>query len=258
MYKWLQPVVFLLITNTLLAQPKILPEEAKAFVLPGYEMLDYVIGDINNDKKPDALLVLKQTGEDSIDTDPCRPLLVLTRQVNGTLVKAAQSDSAILCRHCGGVFGDPYEGISIQKNVFTISFYGGSSWRWAYRYTFSFNPLKSNWFLIRQFELSYHNIDIDATQEQATIEKEELGDISIGSFNANFNFDKSNWKVTAAKTYFYNNPKIDSKPRKGYLIKGDEVSSYIQYKNFVKVYFSNKEKRSTAGFILKKDLVKIE
>jgi hypothetical protein len=258
MYKWLQAVILLIASNAIAAQDKTLPEEAKVFVLPGYEMLDYVTGDINGDSKPDALLVLKQKGEDSMGADLNRPLIILTRQSTGELKKVLQNDSAVLCYQCGGIYGDPYEGIEIIKNGFEIRFYGGSSWRWANHYTFSFFPQKNTWLLTRQFDLSYHNTEIDETQEETTIEKEELGDIPFASFNVNAGSTESKWKVTAAKTYFYNNPKIGSKPRKGYLIKGDVVSSYKQYKNFVKVYFSNKEKRSTAGFILKKDLLKIE
>lgn len=240
------------------AQEKTLPEEATQFVLPGFEMLDYIAGDINNDSKPDALLVLKQKGEDTMNTDANRPLIILTRQANGKLRKTIQNDSAILCLHCGGVFGDPYEGISIEKNGFEISFYGGSSWRWANRYTFSFSPAKNNWYLTKQYELYYHNTEPEETQKDATIEKEELGDISFSSFNANFNFPESKWKVTAARTFFYNNPKLGSKPRKAYLIKGDIVNTYREFKNFIKVEFSNKKERSSSGFILKKDLVKIE
>ena len=258
MYKCLPAAALLLITNLVTAQPKTLPQEATRFVLPGYEMLDYVTGDINNDSRPDALLVLKQKGEDTMDADLNRPLLILSRDKNGKLKKAVQNDSAILCYHCGGIFGDPYEGIEIVKNGFEIHFYGGSSWRWANQYTFSFYPQKNTWLLTRQFDLSYHNTEIDETQEETTIEKEELGDIPFASFNANAGSTESTWKVTAAKTYFYNNPKMGSKPRKGYLIKGDSVSSYKQYKNFVKVYYSNKKNRSSTGFILKKDLLKIE
>jgi hypothetical protein len=258
MYKWLQPVVLLIITNTLLAQPKILPEEAKEFILPGYAMLDYVTGDINNDTRPDALLVLKLKGEDTLGGEVNRRLLILTRQKNGKLKKAIQNDSAILCYQCGGIFGDPYEGIEMKKNGFEIRFYGGSSWRWASHYTFSYIPSKRNWYLMRQYDLSYHNTDIDETQQETTIEKEELGDIPVTSFNANAGSTESTWKVTAAKTFFYNNPKIGSKPRKGYLLKGDVITSYKQYKNFVWVYFSNKAEKSTKGFILKKDLLKIE
>lgn len=244
--------------NVTAAQNKILPAEANRFVLPGYEMLDYISGDINNDNRPDALLVLRQKGEDSIATESIRPLLIFVRQANGQLKKAVQNDSAILCYHCGGIYGDPYQEISITKNGFDIHFYGGSSWRWSGQYSFSYDPLKNNWFLTREFQMSYHNTEPDETQTETTIEKEELGEVSIGSFNANFNFGQTEWKVTAAKTFFYDNPKKGSKHRKGYLVKGDNVTSYRELKNFVKVYFTNKEERSSSGFILKKDLIKIQ
>lgn len=257
MYKWCMAFLLLSLT-TAAAQNKILPEEAKGFVLPGYEMLDYVSGDINNDNRTDALLVLKQLGEDSIHAESMRPLLLLIRQPNGKLKKAVQNDSAILCYHCGGIFGDPYQEISITDNGFDLNFYGGSSWRWSCQYSFSYDPLKKDWLLIREFQMSYHNTEPDETQTETTIEKEELGVVRIGSFNANFNFGQTEWKVTAAKTFFYDNPKKGSKHRKGYLVKGDSVTSYRELKNFVKVYFTNKEERSSSGFILKKDLIKIQ
>jgi hypothetical protein len=51
------------------AQEKMLAEEAKRFVPAGYEMLDYVTGDLNGDRIPDAVLILKQLGEDSLCED---------------------------------------------------------------------------------------------------------------------------------------------------------------------------------------------
>ncbi len=258
MSKWILSGFCLLLINTIAAQSKILPQEARSFLLPGYEMLDYVTGDLNNDKRTDAILVLKQTGEDTLNTEANRPLIILTRQANGKLKKIAQNDSAILCRQCGGIFGDPYEGIEITNTGFEINFYGGSSWRWYYHYSFIYNRVKNNWYLSKQEEGSYHNTEIDETQKDITIDKEELGEVSIDSFNGNPGFIETKWKVTAAKTFFYNDPKIGSKPRKAYLLKGDIVSSYLQTKNFVEVYFANKKAQSSSGFVLKKDLVKVE
>lgn len=258
MHKWIPVCFLLLLCNTVAAQPIQLPEEATAFILPGYEMLDYVPGDINSDGKPDAVLVLKQQGEDSIDTDLTRPLLLLERQADGKLKKVDQNDSAVLCLHCGGVFGDPYEGINIIKNGFTLSFYGGSNWRWSYLYTFSYSQAKNTWFLSRLTETNYHTMEPEKSFKKITVNKSELGEISIAVFNINFNAEETKWKVTAAKTFFYNNPRLGSKPRKAYLLKGNIVTVYKQYKNFVQVYFRNKVERSSSGFILKKDLVKIE
>ena len=58
MHKWIMSCFFLPAITIVAAQEKTLPEEATQFVLPGFEMLDYIAGDINNDSKPDALLVL--------------------------------------------------------------------------------------------------------------------------------------------------------------------------------------------------------
>ncbi len=250
----------LLLIQTIAAQTKTLPEEARSFLLPGYEMLDYIAGDLNNDKKADAILVLKQTGEDTIDTDVNRPFVILIRQTNGKLQQVVRNDSAILCYRCGGVFGDPYQGIEINESGFDIDFYGGSSWRWSRHYFFKYNAAKKNWYLHRDFSSSYHvtDEDLDKSATETTIDATELGSISIAEFNSFPNYTEAKWRVMAAKTFFYNNPKIGSKPRKGYLLKGDVVSSYLQTKNFVEVYFENKKAQSSSGFVLKKDLIKIE
>ena len=250
--------LLLLLTITVDAQAKKLPEEATAFLLPGYEMLDYITGDLNNDKKQDAILILKQNGEDTSYDELKRPFIILIRHTTGKLQQVKRNDDAILCRQCGGAFGDPYEGIQLAKSGFEIDFYGGSSWRWGRRYTFKYNVVRSNWYLSNQTEISYLNTEAEINPKEVNIGAIELGAIGIDSFNCNPDFTQTKWKVAAAKTYFYNNPKINSKPRKAYLIKGDAVSSYRVLKNFVEVDFENKKEKSSSGFILKKHLVKIE
>ena len=112
------------------AQQKVLPDSLKSFLLQGYEMLDFVEGDLNNDKMPDALLILKDAGEDTNRTEDLkRPFLLLIRQNNGILKLAKRNDQLVMCRYCGGVFGEPYQETTIDQHGFTISFYGGSNWR---------------------------------------------------------------------------------------------------------------------------------
>src|SRR5258705_11535610 len=87
------------------------PEEAKKFILPGYEPLDYIIGDLNNDQKPDAILLLTKKKDDSgKNYEPLRPFLLLIRQPNNKLVQALRNDHAIMCEFCGGIVADPYAG----------------------------------------------------------------------------------------------------------------------------------------------------
>jgi len=240
------------------AQPKELPVSLKPFLLPGYEMLDFVEADLNNDKKTDAILILKSPGEDSImEQDITRPFLLLIKQADGKLKLKKRNDHLVMCKHCGGVFGDPYDNISVQKNSFTISFYGGSNWRWGYDYTFTYDLLKDDWFLTKEYQLSYHSSDPDKTKE-SQIDQAELGSIKLEDFNVDPPYRETKWKVISDKAYFYDNPKLESKPRKGYLIKGDTATSYRELKNFVVITFQGKKETFTSGYVLKNNLKKIE
>src|SRR5688500_11577808 len=137
MYKTSLFMVILLTTQFVFAQEKTIPAEARGFLPTGYVLLDYIKGDINGDKKSDAILLAKRPDEDSLfDQETDRPMIILVRDTKGKLKEAARNDNAILCRHCGGSFGDPYEGISLKPNGFDITFYGGSSWRWGHTYSF--------------------------------------------------------------------------------------------------------------------------
>ena len=235
------------------------PPEASPFILKGYEALDYVAGDLNGDGKKDAILILKQPGEDTamdLDNAPDRPLLVLIRQADGKLKQVARNDNAIMCRQCGGVFGDPYAGTTIAANGFILSFYGGSGWRWGNDYKFVYRSAKKNWYLVKENSTNYHAADPEHPTKNAVIEEAEFGETSLFSFKSAVEFDESEWKVTAVKTYFYSSPKLGSKPRKGYLLKGNKVSAIRQLKNFIEISFENDKGEFTEGYILRKDLVK--
>ena len=58
---------------------------------------------------------------------------------------------------CGGIFGDPYVGISFKENVITINHYGGSAWRWTSNFTFRFQ--NNLWELIGILQDSYFNAE---------------------------------------------------------------------------------------------------
>lgn len=250
--------LFSAIFITASAQTDSLPAEAKPFILAGYEPYEYITGDLNNDKKTDAILILKQPDEDSIfEMETARPFLLLIRQANGKLKQVLRNDNAIMCRHCGGVFGDPFEGIQVYPGGFSINFYGGSSWRWAYEYRFAYKPLKKNWFLVKETQSSFQSGDPEMTMKDVIIGETELGEISLEKFSSDPVYEDSKWQVKALKTFFYDSPKPGSKPRKGYLIKGDKVTGIRHLKNFIEVSFDNGKGVYTSGFILKKDLQKL-
>ena len=241
------------------SQSKTLPAEATPFVLSGYEMMDYITGDLNGDKRADAILILRTPGEDSIFEDTLlRPFIILLRQPNGKLKKEKQSDNMVMCRHCGGIFGDPYEETKIYDKGFTINFYGGSNLRWMYQYTFTYNATKKNWLLNKEMLGNYATTDPEMNIKEVNIGAAELEGINFDNFNAGALYEDSKWKVIAAKTYFYDSPGLNNKPRKAYLLKGDEVIGIRQLKNFVEISFQNKKEQFTTGYVLKKDLSKIK
>ena len=69
-------------------------------------------------------------------SDTARHLLIIQGEKDGTFKIVANNDSIVLCFGCGGVFGDPYAGITVKDNYFSIEHYGGSAWRWTRIITF--------------------------------------------------------------------------------------------------------------------------
>jgi hypothetical protein len=242
------------------AQNTEVPSELKPFVLKGHETLDFAKADLNADKLPDYILVLKVQGEDTLtyvneNREAARPFLLVIRQPDGSLKQATRNDEIIYCKQCGGSMGDPYQGLTAKTGEFTVDFYGGSSWRWTAAYSFKYDKIKKDWFLQTHVASSFQSGDPDKTMEETVIRRNEIGDISLENFNPGYNSDSSSWKVIAPKTYFYSSPVAGTKPKNAYLVKGNTITSSKQFRNFIETWFTNSKGTTTYGFILMKDLV---
>jgi hypothetical protein len=261
MQKTILAILFLMIGQVkVTAQDKVLPKELLPYILQGYEMLDFAKGDLNGDKLQDYVLILKTKGEDTLTFDnamweAARPLLLIVRQPGGGLKSVASNTDIVLCRQCGGAMGDPYMGMAIKNNEFSIETYGGSSWRWGETVTFRYDKAKKNWFLQKHISTSFQAGDPETTITNTAIERSEIGEVSILKYTPSYNADTSRWKVNAAKTFFYESPQLNSKPRKAYLLKGDTVKGYKAFKNFIECSFKNGKGAVTTGYILRKDVV---
>src|SRR4051812_48533143 len=127
-------VIFLFCTGGLSAQTA----NISSFIPKGYDTLfgGFANGDLNTDGTDDVVLALYNATEkedmDSLNVDSIAPrlLVILLGTTNG-YIQSETSSAALLCRGCGGIFGDPFNGISIEKSVLVISHYGGSNWRWS-------------------------------------------------------------------------------------------------------------------------------
>ena len=131
------------------ADLKTKPAEAQKLIDEGYSVIDSARGHLDSDIHTDLILVLHKvdTTAAMFEDEGERPLMVFVGQADKTWRLAARSNKTVLCAGCGGVFGDPYNGIEVGKQRFTVNHYAGSNWRWAYASTFVYSEADKNWLL---------------------------------------------------------------------------------------------------------------
>jgi hypothetical protein len=126
----------------------------RKFIPKEYIVLDQANGDVNGDGLKDKILVLWRRNE--IVSGEKRPVIILLKLPNGSFHKAAENDDISLSYDQGGVHGDPFHGITIKNNCFSIEHFGGSSWRWNQVITFKYDGSKQNWYLYSVGSESWH------------------------------------------------------------------------------------------------------
>jgi len=137
------------------ALSQISSEGAKAVLknLPqGWNVLNAVEGDLSKDSRKDVAAVLE--GPASAEASAPRKLIILFKKTDGSYVLSAETQKAILKSDEGGVWGDPFSGISINRGSVLVNHYGGSNWRWSNCYRFRFQD--GAWYLIGATEKSFN------------------------------------------------------------------------------------------------------
>lgn len=162
------------------------PAEVQPFVEAGTKAIAVEASDLNGDGRGDFVLVLERENP-ALDKDDFpinqRPLLILLRGADGKLSAAKRNERLVMCSKCGGVFGDPFEGVSAGRNTFTVDFYGGSNWRWKYSYKFNYSRIDKTWQLVRAEEISYHTSDPDMMKTRAFTPPRDYGKIDLTDFD---------------------------------------------------------------------------
>ena len=146
-----------------------------------FSILDSASGDINKDGKKDLLVILKNNLEET-SGDTTRPLLILMGNGTGLYDLSDRNDSVVLCKACGGVFGDPYAGMTVKNNFFSIEHYGGSNWRWTRIITFRYDQKSKQVLLHRDAGDSFHTSDPDKTTLNL-YNKEDFGKLSFSEYS---------------------------------------------------------------------------
>lgn len=155
----------------------------KQFIPAGFTILDSASGDINKDGIKDLVLVLRNNYE-NLNADTTRPLLLLQGNGARQYKLLERNDHVVLCMGCGGVHGDPYQGITIKNGYFSIEHFGGSGWRWTRIITFKFDAKTRSFILHRDAGESWHISDPDKTTGNF-FSKEDFDKLAFDKFSYN-------------------------------------------------------------------------
>lgn len=167
---------FIIISQVFYAQES----KLKSFIPEGYKILDSTKCDLNQDGFTDYIVILKNDKE-TVESEMKRPLLIIEGNKTGTLKMVAKNDDVVLCFDCGGIFGDPYSGITVKKNYFSIEHYGGSNWRWTRIITFKYDQKSQKYILHKDAGESFHVANVNKREYQT--------------------FNKNLWDTTEFKNY---------------------------------------------------------
>ncbi len=145
----------------------------KTFIPEDHVVMDYEYGDLNrDDKKDDVILVSYSKTEAEEGGSIGRTTYILTRQTDGKLKKEGENGSVVLCSDCGGVMGDPYQGIVIKNGYFSLEHWGGSRWKWTQINTFKYDGEKKGWYLHKKGGESYDSFEPEKVEETVSTVKD--------------------------------------------------------------------------------------
>lgn len=165
------------------------PKDVEPFIEKGAKAIALESADLNNDGRKDYILVFERPIPEGSDDDmpsDQRPLLILVREKDGSLTEAKRNEELVYCRNCGGVFGDPFEGIDVGPGTFTVMHYGGSAWRWTVSAKFNYSRIDKTWQLVRYETSSFHTSNPNKAKRKIKLPK-NFGKVDIADFkNSNF------------------------------------------------------------------------
>lgn len=124
----------------------------------GYQLMVHTAGHLNDDEFEDIAAVFELNHRD----ESRRLLVIALGREEGGYTNALENTNAILGADEGGIWGDPFDSIWIERKSLFIQFFGGSAWRWSNRYQFQFR--KDGWYLIGYEGSYFHTASDEATE----------------------------------------------------------------------------------------------
>jgi hypothetical protein len=140
-------------------------------------------GDLNKDGQPELVLVvddLQSAGDFGISRR-----IQIYRLENGQWQRWEEFRGGILSSESGGMMGDPFEAITIERGTIVINHFGGSRYKWTYTHRFRYQ--NGRWELIGattlygtpceywktyDYNLSTGTVEVEEVFEDCDTEKE--------------------------------------------------------------------------------------
>ncbi|MGH1436657.1 MAG: hypothetical protein ACRBG0_19610 [Lewinella sp.] len=165
--------------------------ELDTIVLPAtFSKVAEAQGDLNKDGQPELVLVvddLQSAGDFGISRS-----ILIYRLENRQWKQWEEFRGGILDSEAGGMMGDPFEGIEIDRGSIVIHHFGGSRYKW--RYTHRFRHQNGRWELIGatvlygtpceywktyDYNLSTSKVEVEEIYEDCDTEKETTNTFSF-------------------------------------------------------------------------------
>lgn len=154
--------------------------DVAGFVPAGHTLVMRRDGDLDGNGTLDALIVIASASGEHQALAP-RGLLVLRRDGDGSLHRAAVAPQAIPCERCGGMLGDPLREIVPRTGGFSIQLEGGSRELWSQEFTFRHAPGEGTWRLVQVASAVLDRRD--GASKRQTLEAAAIGHITLEHFD---------------------------------------------------------------------------
>ncbi len=150
----------------------------------GFEKIGEAMGDLNRDRIKEKVIVYNTKRQGEMGTE--REIHIYKKR-RGKWKLWHKSTGAVLPSEHGGMMGDPFESVKIQRRTIVFKHFGGSRGTWSYTHRFRYQ--KRNWKLIG-----------------ATI---ELNDRHCQDDSEKFDYNLSNGKIIYKKVPVYRDDNND-------------------------------------------------
>lgn len=109
-----------------------------------WEVKEIAYGNVDEDADEEAAVVyLTPNNTQDLGFDHC---LAIYKKQDGKWILMYQTQTPLLTSEGGGMMGNPFESIRIQRKCIVISHFGGSRQKWSYTHRYRFQ--NNDWYLI--------------------------------------------------------------------------------------------------------------